>query len=80
VPDCAIFAADVLLLAILFSKNVLGGTAASHTSLVWGAVIFSSSPTITLLIFVQLRFALKNSLNLSRVLVRFDHVARVIAN
>ena len=39
-PDCPIFAADVLLPAILFSKNVLGGTTASHTCLVWGAVIF----------------------------------------
>jgi len=38
-PDCAIFAADALLLATLFSKNVLGGTTASHTCLVWGAVI-----------------------------------------
>jgi hypothetical protein len=42
-PPCAcgaIFAADLSSPPILFSKNVLGGTTASHTCLVWGAVIF----------------------------------------
>ena len=47
-PDCAIFAADALLLATLFSKNCSGGEQPPFTPSVWGAVYEDSEAVETL--------------------------------
>jgi hypothetical protein len=74
VPDGAIFAADLSSPPILFSKNVLGGTTASHTCLVWGAVIFDQEiggvPQPTK------RQRIGNQIDAAMILARSDFVNR----